>query len=267
VGIGAGRPPGGEPRPAANRGDDPGAAMRVRGDGVASAAAGFVDALRAFARHRRRRVQSSGEVLPWMKYLEIEIVEEILRRLAPRSCLEWGAGYSTLVFPGLIPPGSSWLAVEHDEEWAAKIDGMNTRPNVTVSCVLPNHHPWTDEHGDGSYDDLTDYVEYPSAFGPFDFILIDGRARSSCLERAVDLLTPRGVVVLHDAQRTYYHAALRRYKRQVCFRFHDRRKRGLRARALWIGGAGAPIESVLDVAAHERVWRLYDAIGTVAKVL
>jgi hypothetical protein len=166
-----------------------------------------------------------------------------------------------------VSPEATWLAVEHDEEWAEKIAGLSTRPGVTVAHVPPNHQPWTDEHGDGSYDDLADYVEYPTSYGPFDFILVDGRARSSCLAKAADLVSAGGLVVLHDAQRTYYHEGVRGYERAVSFHFHDRRKRGLRERALWIGSTVRPIEDVLDVARHQRIWRLYDAIGTVFKVL
>ena len=36
---------------------------------------------------------------PYMRYREIEVVEEILYNLQPTSCLEWGAGSSTLFFP------------------------------------------------------------------------------------------------------------------------------------------------------------------------
>jgi len=39
---------------------------------------------------------------PWMKYREIEIIEEILKNLQPQRVLEWGAGYSTLYFPKIL---------------------------------------------------------------------------------------------------------------------------------------------------------------------
>lgn len=227
---------------------------------------GHLDVVRAFVRQKRREASARGALKPWMKYMEIEIVEELLTRLCPRSCLEWGAGYSTLGFPELLDQEATWLAVEHDCEWAAKIDTLNERPNVRIHHVAANRHPWSDVDGDGAYADLVDYVDHPTAFAPFDFILVDGRARASCLESALELTTATGLVLLHDAQRPYYHHALAGYEHQVWFRFRDRRARGRRERALWIGSRGVPIETVLNVARHRRIWRLYDAIGTLVKV-
>ena len=240
--------------------------MSARDLVAGNALVGHFDAVCAFVRQKRRETSARGGVKPWMKYMEIEIVEDLLARLCPRSCLEWGAGYSTLLFPELLDREATWLAVEHDREWAAKIDTMNERPNVSIHHVAANRHPWSDADGDGTCSDLADYVHHPSAFAPFDFVLVDGRARVGCLEKALELTTATGLVVLHDAQRPYYHRALAGYEHQVWFRFHDRRARGRRERALWIGSGGLPIETVLDVARHSRIWRLYDAIGTLVKV-
>lgn len=225
------------------------------------------DIARALVRQKRREAAARGGIKPWMKFMEIEIIEELLARLRPARCLEWGTGYSTLCFPELLAPEASWLAVEHDGDWAARIAGMNERANVRIHHVPANHQPWSDPDGDGSYGDLSDYVDYPRAFAPFDCVLVDGRARASCLERALELTGAGGIVILHDAQRSYYHGALDRYPRKVWFRFHDRRAFGRRARALWIGSRELPIESVLDVDRHRRIWALYNAVGTVAKVV
>lgn len=241
--------------------------MSVRDPVLGIALVDHLDVVRAFARQRRREASARGAVKPWMKYMEIEIVEELLARLRPRSCLEWGVGYSTLRFPELLGHAATWLAVEHDREWAAKIDAMNERPNVRIHHVAANRYPWSDPDGDGAYSDLADYVDYPTASAPFDFVLVDGRARASCLERALVLTTVTGLVLLHDAQRPHYHQALAGYEHQVWFRFHDRRARGRRERALWIGSKGIPIETVLDVPRQRRIWRLYDAIGTLVKVV
>ena len=49
---------------------------------------------------------------------------------------------------------------------------------------------------------MSDYFNYPSSLGvKFNLILIDGRRRRECLETASRLVTPTGVVVLHDAER------------------------------------------------------------------
>ncbi len=59
---------------------------------------------------------------------------------------------------------------------------------------------------------MREYVEFPLRFGEkFDFILVDGRKRRSCLETARKLLKEEGIVILHDAQRKRYHRAFRLY--------------------------------------------------------
>ena len=64
----------------------------------------------------------TGNVVPkpWMKYREIEIIEEIIKNLKPKKCLEWGAGYSTLYFPRLLDSDAKWISIEHEKEWFEK---------------------------------------------------------------------------------------------------------------------------------------------------
>lgn len=55
---------------------------------------------------------------------------------------------------------------------------------------------------DGLYREFADYVSAPLD-GQFDVVLVDGRARTSCLKRVHhdDLLAPGGTLFLHDAHR------------------------------------------------------------------
>jgi predicted O-methyltransferase YrrM len=186
---------------------------------------------------------------PWMRYREIEVIEEILERLRPTSCLEWGAGTSTLFFSECLPPSARWIAIDHQAEW---VDRLNAQVGtmVDVHLIRPNHQPWTDPEGDGSYTDLADYVDFPTRFAPFDFVLIDGRARIHCLQKAREILKPDGIVILHDADRPQYDAGLVGYPHEV--RLVGNRKN---AGGLWIGSLGRPIGTVLDVARHQEVWQ------------
>src|SRR5690606_23311288 len=55
------------------------------------------------------------------------------------------------------------------------------------------------------------YVDFPASLDTiFDFVFIDGRARSFCIEAGWPLLRSGGVLVVHDAQRPAYHPALAR---------------------------------------------------------
>jgi len=142
-------------------------------------------------------------IKPLMRYREIDVIIEILKSLRPVKCLEWGVGYSTLVFPKYIPREADWFTIEHNRRWAEEFIQINQNPNVKIFHIAPNQYPWTDAYGDGAYSDLTDYIEFPSKLGKFNFILIDGRARSSALIKAHELLEKNGIVILHDAVRKY----------------------------------------------------------------
>jgi hypothetical protein len=61
---------------------------------------------------------------------------------------------------------------------------------------------------DGLYQDFADYVTAPPPT-QFDVILVDGRARTSCVKRVHEdsLLAPGGMLFIHDAHRPSYHEA------------------------------------------------------------
>jgi hypothetical protein len=63
---------------------------------------------------------------------------------------------------------------------------------------------------DGLYAEFADYVSAPLD-GQFDVVLVDGRARTSCLKRVHHdrMLKPGGVLFLHDAHRPSQQEALR----------------------------------------------------------
>lgn len=211
--------------------------------------------LREYRRKLLKKVRPAAVRDPWMRYWEIEIVEDVLRALAPRRCLEWGSGFSTLRFSSLLAPDAHWLSIEHDRAWHARVQDMlaaadGSRAEVELRCAPPRREPWTEALGDGSVEDFADYIELPQARGPFDFILVDGRARMDCLAVARDLVHPDGVVLLHDANRKHYHAAFRLYPHQAAFLDHRPRAGGL-----WLGSVGRPLEALIDIDAHRARWR------------
>jgi len=201
--------------------------------------------------HGKRSQRKS--FVPYMKQREILLLEELLDNLQPKRCLEWGAGHSTLYFPQYLGLDARWLAIEHDDEWAEKVNSLNADARVKTVGVPPKTFPWTDEHGDGAYTDLADYVDYPEASAPYDFILVDGRARIACLKRAYDWISDNGVVVLHDAMRTYYHQPLKIFPHQAFFNIL-----GSGVKGLWLGSKGMAIEKYLNVARHRRLWKMHN---------
>lgn len=195
---------------------------------------------------------------PWMDYAEIEFIRTLLIALRPQTCLEWGAGYSTLYFPKLLGREASWTSVDHDKDWGNKISVANRNKQVNIFIIEPNRYPWTDACQDGSYDDLKDYVEFPSGRGPFDFILVDGRARSACLEKAFDLISPKGIVILHDAGRAYYYEPMVLYKHQIMLD-----KYGRDGGKLWIGSKDLDLKVLINIDQWRALWTAYVQLGKI----
>jgi predicted O-methyltransferase YrrM len=193
---------------------------------------------------------------PWMKYREIGIIEELLAALRPMRVLEWGAGYGTLHFARCLPPQALWTAVEHDPDWAERIRALRSDPRVRIHAIQPESEDWGERHPDGAYADFRTYVDFPARFAPYDFILVDGRAREACLRRTHELLSPQGVVVLHDANRTMPRAPGGLFPSEALFRDYRKWSGGI-----WIGSKGRPVSSLLDVSRHGRIWRMYNSFG------
>ncbi|MFC2123981.1 hypothetical protein ACFLU5_04140 [Bacteroidota bacterium] len=204
---------------------------------------------------RKKLNKNAG--IPWMKYKEIDILEETIRNLEPKKCLEWGAGFSTVTFPGWLTGDYSWHSIEHDLDWAERMNLLNINKRVFIDHVAADSDPpYEDEHQDGSYKDFKNYIEKPKELGINDFILIDGRARKYCVKRSYDLLSEYGVVVLHDANREHYYDYFHLFKHQCLFTDYLNMERGL-----WIASKERPIESLINIAKFQRNWRIHYKLG------
>ncbi len=137
---------------------------------------------------------------------------------------------------------------------------MNTHPDVTIVLKKANKFPFTDEHGDGAYDDFVDYIEFPSAGAKYDCIIIDGRARNDCLLKAQKILSEKGVIILHDANRKRYEKHLELFPEQAIFKDYRRTAGGV-----WLGTNGRPLNEIIDLKKHRRRWSLVQ--NKTAKVL
>lgn len=198
------------------------------------------------------KVIGCNVMMPLMRYKEIIIIKEILKKRKPRMCLEWGTGYSTLYFPKCLEEDFRWISIEHEKQWFKKIKQLIADGRISVYYVPPNQWPPTDPYADGSLADFKDYVEFPERLNEkFDFILVDGRARKFCLIKAFELLRDDGIIVLHDANRQYYHAPFMLYDYQVLFQ-DSRRDEG----GIWIGSKRLILDSFISIDRHKLNWNL-----------
>jgi len=198
--------------------------------------------------------------IPMMYFKDIDLINEVIDTIKPKRCLEWGSGLSTAYFPKRLEAPYEWVAIEHFEPWYKKVDKLNKDPKVKLHFVPPNkEEPFSDEHNDGTYEDFKDYVEKPD--GKFDYIFVDGRARCACINRAYDLLNDDGVVLLHDANREYYHGCFGKYKYN--FFLEDKRKRGVAG--IWIATKNRDIKDIIDIEEHKDIWALHEKLHFMMK--
>lgn len=205
-----------------------------------------------------RRQLGADVVYPYMKVREVDILQDILLNLKPARCLEYGSGYSTLYLTQYLPEGSSWVSLEHESGWYELIKKrLDTDPRVAYYNVPPNATEWS---GDGSYAQFQDYVDYPKTLGgTFDFILVDGRARTDCAAQVREMLNPGGILIMHDVNRAKYHASLAAFPHHLILEDHRKNAGGFGF------AANEPIESFFDVARHAAVWKRAAVISNIFK--
>ena len=202
-------------------------AAGARGAGVALTRAGVLSE-RPPARDRRTRhwlysltraydsLAIAELDVPWWTYRAIDVVEAYLSGLAAEGrrirVFEYGSGASTL---WLAKRADEVHSVEHHREFGEHLaTTLSAYPNVHFRIVppVPSNNPTIGSQKEGNAGlDFADYVaaidEVP---GEFSLIVIDGRAREACLQRAADRLEPGGMIVFDNTRRRRYRQAIER---------------------------------------------------------
>lgn len=145
--------------------------------------------------------------LPWWTFSAIDAVETHLATRPQARVFEWGSGASTV---WLSRRAAHVTSVEHDLDWAVRVLGqLEGQDHVRLSTVpaAPDGQVGSAKSGfEGQFFDA--YVQaIHKADGPFDLIVIDGRAREACLTEAMKHLAPGGLILIDDFKRARYRAA------------------------------------------------------------
>ena len=148
--------------------------------------------------------------VPWWTFDAADVVEEFLATRPGAWVFEWGSGASTV---WLAKRAGLVVAVEHDAAWADEVrelvPGNAEVQLVAPSVISPEVEPICSAKDGFAGLDFTDYVSaIKNAEGPFDVIVIDGRAREACLPRALEHLTPGGLIVFDNVDRARYREAI-----------------------------------------------------------
>lgn len=129
---------------------------------------------------------------PMMEDYEVEALFNVFETRKPKSILEWGCGGSTLFWPYIMPE-LPWISIEHDRIYYEYVRKY-AQKNVKVFLFS-----------------FPEYYELSNFHDFYDIIIVDGRARVKCLDRARSLLSLQGAVILHDYTRERYRPAFSYY--------------------------------------------------------
>ena len=156
---------------------------------------------------------------PWMTFTAIRWLDEMLNH--EMRVFEYGCGGSTMFFQSRV---REVVSVEHDEVWANRVREIIERKrftNVKLLLIAPKEDAKALQYNpsdlDGYVSDderyrscsFRDYVtvieNYPA--GHFDWIIVDGRARPSCIKHAAAHIKVGGHILLDNSERAYYDRA------------------------------------------------------------
>lgn len=157
-----------------------------------------------------------AEAKPWMCFPAVERLDQLLD--ADAKVFEYGSGGSTIYF---AQRAREVVSIEHAPAWHLRVQAELDRRGLKNVC-----YQLIEPAVDRAYDrsriaDPTAYVadddqytgktfksyaqaidSYPNEY--FDFVVVDGRARPSCILHAQAKVRPGGVLLLDQSERRYY---------------------------------------------------------------
>lgn len=150
--------------------------------------------------------------VPWWTFDAGGRVDDYLRQHPDARVLEWGSGASTV---WLAKRSASVTSIEHDGAWAEVVRALAPAHadirHVPPTPIGSSSPPVRSLKAGYAGLDFSDYVAaIDGVDGEFDVIVVDGRARAACLERAGRRLRPGGLIVVDNVERARYRQAIER---------------------------------------------------------
>jgi hypothetical protein len=157
-----------------------------------------------------RSQQYNSNPLPWMNYKVIQYLEKQISE--GFLVFEYGSGASTEYW---LRKGCQVTSVEHDSDFFLK---MHSRLKERCDYKLIKPEPikgqfdLSPESGDSFISSESKslsferYVKSIDAFAAdsLDMVVVDGRARPSCIKRAIPKIKSHGIMILDNSDRGYY---------------------------------------------------------------
>jgi hypothetical protein len=153
---------------------------------------------------------------PWWTLASGRKVRNFLAATPDARVLEWGSGASTV---WLGKRSAEVISIESDATWAQMV--RSSIPShvriLTPPIPLASGRGGIRSRRMGfRHLNFSDYVNaIDTVPGLFDLIVIDGRAREACLDKALTRLAPGGMILFDNTNRRRYRLALARYRDQI----------------------------------------------------
>ncbi len=166
--------------------------------------------------------------LPAQTRKEIQIFKTIFQYFKGNKKIrifEWGSGFSTIYYADYLKKQGEefeWHSIDNNREWYEKVKSEVKKKNLQsyVQLYLKSFPPFWKKPGWGAIPPSCgvygpksqrekDYISFPRHLGTrFDIVIADARFRRHCIQTAKKVLTMKGLVILHDAQKVHYHVGL-----------------------------------------------------------
>jgi len=139
---------------------------------------------------------------PW---LPVEAIEFLEKNLSSSGIgFEFGSGSSSFWFSKLT---EKLYSIESDILWHEMmlvLAEQNSITNINFSCISCDMLPIWDNDTEigGNYDLYSDEINKYDF--NFDYILVDGVARSLCIKNSISKINPGGFLIIDNAERPAY---------------------------------------------------------------
>jgi hypothetical protein len=170
----------------------------------------------AWRKHLKPDRNSVDDRKPWISFAAIAFLEKIVRY--NMRVFEYGSGGSTLFWMSRV---QELISVEHDLSWYTDMKKkLDEQPAQNIQYILAE--PVTDpSFHQKRYQNPADFISCDPAYtgknfekyakaidsfpdNYFDIIIVDGRARPSCIQQAMPKLNRNGWLIIDNTERSYY---------------------------------------------------------------
>ena len=154
--------------------------------------------------------------MPWFNFEAIDYLDGLLNKRM--RVFEYSSGGSTLFFSARV---MQVVSIEHDETWYKQVLNIVNQKNIKNSEIKLVKPEYADNYSERDHTKPDDYISsdtryhgqtfvnyaksidsYPDAY--FDIVLIDGRARPSCIAHAQHKVKVGGFLILDNSEREGY---------------------------------------------------------------